>query len=306
VCAGAWLLAVFLPAARLLGQSLEPRAYSPSPTGTNFALASLAHQDGSVVFDASLPITDVSAKVNAAALGYVRTFDLFGRSASAAIALPYVWGTISGRVEEQAREISRSGIGDTTVRLVSNLLGGPALDPKAFAARAPETTLGLALYVVAPTGQYFPDKLINVGSHRWSFKPELGFSHPAGPWVFEAYAGVWFFTANDDFFGGHVRTQNPLAAFQGHVSYTFPNRIWIAADGTYYTGGQTATNGVPNDDRQANSRVGVTASVPLARTQALKFAYSRGAGVRFGQNFSTYTLTYQLLWFDRKPGTTSP
>ena len=293
-------------AAHVFGQSLEPRAYSPNPIGANFALAGLSHQDGSIVFDPSLPITDASAKVNAATLGYIRTFDLFGRSASAALVLPYAWGTASGQVEEQAREISRSGLGDMAIRLASNLIGGPALDPKAFAAHAPETTLGLALYVVAPTGQYFPDKAINIGSHRWSFKPELGFSHPAGPWVFEAYAGIWFFTTNDDFFGGHVRTQDPLAAFQGHVSYTFPNRIWVAVDGTYYTGGQTATNGVPDDDRQANSRIGVTAAVPIARTQALKFAWSRGAGVRVGQNFTTYALTYQVLWFDSKRSATSP
>jgi hypothetical protein len=65
-------------------------------------------------------------------------------------------------------------------------------------------------------------------------------------------------------------------------------------------------NGVPDDDRQANSRVGVTAAVPIAKTQALKFAYSRGAGVRVGQDFSTYALTYQILWFDSNRGATSP
>ena len=43
---------------------------------------------------------------------------------------------------------------------------------------------------------------------------------------------MWFFTPNDDFHGGHVRAQDPLAAFQAHVSDTYPNRMWIAADGT--------------------------------------------------------------------------
>ena len=281
-------------------QSLEPRAYAANPTGANFAVASLAHQDGSVVFDASLPITDVSAKVNAAALGYVRTLGLFGRSASAAILVPYAWGTIEGQVYEEHREISRSGFGDLALRLATNLLGGPALTPREFAAHAPETTLGMSLYVVAPTGQYFPDKLINLGSHRWSFKPELGFSHPMGHWVFEAYAGVWFFTTNDDFFGGHVREQKPIAAFQGHVSYTFKPRLWVAIDGTYYTGGQTTLDGQLNADRQANARIGVTGSIPILRSQSLKFSWSRGAGVRVGQDFTTYMLTYQLLWFDRQ------
>lgn len=294
------IAAALLAASRLRAQALEPRAYAPNPIDANFLVAGLTHQDGNVVFDASLPITDVTAKVNTASLVYVRTFSLLGRSASAALALPYGWGNMQGNVFEEHREISRSGFADLGLRLATNLLGGPALTPKEFATHAPETTLGMSLFVTAPTGQYFSDKLINIGSHRWAFKPEIGFSHPAGKWVFEAYAGVWFFTANNDFFGGHVKTQDPLATFQGHISYTFLPRLWVAIDGTYYMGGQTTVNGVLDPDRQANSRIGVTAAAPIARNQSLKFAWARGAGVRFGQNFTTYTLAYQLLWFDKK------
>ena len=40
-----------------------------------------------------------------------------------------------------------------------------------------KTLLGVSLKVVPPTGQYDPTKLVNLGSNRWTFKPELGFSH---------------------------------------------------------------------------------------------------------------------------------
>ena len=43
-------------------------------------------------------------------------------------------------------------------------------------------------------GQYDPTKLVNLGSNRWTFKPELGYSRRWGHWLFDAYASVWFFT----------------------------------------------------------------------------------------------------------------
>ncbi len=293
------LLLTILGIARAEAQSLEPRAYSPNPVGANFALASYGYQTGDVVFDASIPLTDVSAKLNSGTLGYVRTFGLFGRSASAALAVPYVWGSVEGNVQEEFRRVTRSGFADLQSRLTVNLLGGPALTPGEFAARTPETTLGFTLVTVAPTGEYMPDKLINIGSNRWAFKTELGFSQPAGKWAFEAYAGAWFFTPNDDFFGGQRRTQEPIYAFQGHVSYTFRPRLWLAVSGTYYTGGETSLDGVPRLDLLKNSRVSVTGSVPLGRRQSLKLFYARGATRSIGANFTTYSVAYQILWLDR-------
>lgn len=153
-------------------QELEPRAYSPNPTGANFVLLVYGHSSGNFVFDPSVPITDVSAKVNQSALFYGRTFGLFGRSASAAVQLPYVWGNVEGDVFEERRSVYRSGLGDLRLRLTSNLVGGPALAPREFAQRRPRTTLGASLVVIAPTGQYDPSKLINLGTNRWSVKPE--------------------------------------------------------------------------------------------------------------------------------------
>jgi hypothetical protein len=285
---------------RAQAQSLEPRAYSPNPVGANFGIASYGYQTGAVVFDASLPLSDVSASINAGTLVYLRTFGLFGRSASAGLAVPYVWGSIEGEVQEEQRRITRSGFADLQSRLTVNLLGSPALPPAEFVARPPATTLGFNLVTVAPTGQYSPDKLINIGANRWAFKTELGLLHPLEKWTFEAYAGTWFFTTNDDFFGGQVRTQKPIWAFQGHVSYTFRPRLWLAASATYYTGGETSLDGQPRGDLLKNARVSLTGSVPLGRQQSLKLFWSKGATTSIGADFTTYSVSYQILWFDRK------
>ena len=80
-----------------------------------------------------------------------------------------------------------------------------------------KTLLGVSLKVVAPTGQYDPTKLINLGANRWAFKPELGLSRRWGHWVLDAYGGVWLFTENPEFFsrneyfpGVQAQTQDPV------------------------------------------------------------------------------------------------
>ena len=253
---------------------------------------------GDVVLDASLPVRDVEAHINSAALGYARTFAIGGRSASATVALPYVWGNVAGEVGEELREIRRSGLADLRLRLAVNVFGGPALAPREFAARRPRTTLGASLSVVAPTGQYDPAKLINLGSNRWSFKPELGLSYPRGAWVFELYSGVWLFTENSDFFGGSEREQQPIGTLQAHVGYTFKPRLWVAGDATFYTGGRTTVNGVRNDDLQENSRYGLTLAVPLGRHHSVKAAWANGFTTRIGGDYQTISLAWQYLWLD--------
>ena len=279
-------------------QELEPRAYSPAPVGVNFLLLAGSRSTGEVLTDPSVPLQDVEAKLNAGIAGYGRTFGILGHQASMVLAVPYIWGDISGNVFEEARSVTRSGIGDTRIRLSVNLIGGEALTPKEFRNRTPKTTLGASLNISAPTGQYDPDKLINLGTNRWAFKPEIGLTIPHDRWMFDLFAGVWLFTDNPDFFGGVHREQDPMPTLQGHVSYTFRPSLWLALDSTYYFGGETSANGVPAGDRKENSRVGLTLSLPAGKKQSLKFNYSRGATARLGSNFTTFGIGWQYTWLD--------
>ena len=52
-----------------------------------------------------------------------------------------------------------------------------------------------------PLGQYETNKVINIGSNRWVFSPQIGVWHVVRNLTFEAYAGVWLFTDNDEFLG---------------------------------------------------------------------------------------------------------
>jgi len=295
----ALLLFAMAAAAPAWAQQLEPRAYSPAPVGANFFGVGYANSSGDVVFDPSLPFSDVSANVNAVAPFCAHTFGLFGRSASIGAVLPYAWGSVEGNVRETFNRATRSGFGDAGLRLTCNLFGNPALSPREFAAKKPGTLLGASLMVTGPTGEHDGSKLINIGTNRWAFKPELGFSQPLGRWWLDLYAGVWFFTTNNDVFGGQTRAQDPLAVVQGHVSYTFRPQLWLALNGTWYRGGETTVDGVANADRQENSRVGLTLAVPVSKAHGLKFGYAKGTSTRVGSKLDTISVGWQFLWFDR-------
>ena len=301
--AAALVMGAFLPAA---AQQLEPRAYSRSPIRTTFAGAAYAHSSGDVVFDPSLPFTDVSARIHVVAPFYLRTFGLLGRQASVGAVVPYAWGTVEGNVQETFRRADRSGFADLGVRLAVGLAGAPALAPAEFAVRKPTTFVGASLTVTAPTGEYDPAKLVNLGTNRWGFKPELGISHPIGKWWIEGYAGVWFFTHNDAFFGGQHRAQDPLGVAQAHGVRTFRPGLWAALNGTHYSGGSTALNGVQNADRQANTRVGGTLAIPLRRGHSLKLAAAKGTSTRIGSSLTTFGITWQKVWLPRPDQNTRP
>ena len=215
--------AVIIAAATLLcgvgtanAQDLEPRAYSASPIGTNFFATGFTNTDGGVSFDPSLPITGAKAAIDTYSTGYDHTFDLLGRSASVAIVIPYVDGELEGQVYTENQRVIRSGQGDVSIRLEENLLGGPALTPAEFLRRQQTTTLGVSLIIIAPTGQYDPQRLINISSHRWAFKPEIGLSQPLGNWFAEAYAGAWMLIPRE---AAHPFRDDVAPLFRNIVAY---------------------------------------------------------------------------------------
>jgi hypothetical protein len=284
---------------RLSAQDLDPRAYARVPVDATVLIAGFNYTYGSVILDPTLPIKDLEAKVESPLLGIARTFSLFGLTSQAYVVLPYSWAQASGKVVGEDSSITRSGFGDTRIRLSTLLLGAPAATVEEFAKSSPQTVLGVSLTVTAPTGQFFKDKLINLGTNRWSFKPEVGLSYMVSEqWFIDLYAGAWFFTDNNLFYPGNsVRSQDPLLTFQTHVSYNFNRLMWAAIDLTYYTGGQSSVNDVYNDDRQNNSRVGATFNFPVSRVSAIKLAYSTGAIIRVGGNFSNISVAFQTAFY---------
>ena len=280
-------------------QDLDPRAYIRVPIDMTVLVTGFGYTYGGVVLDPTAPIQDLEAKVETPMLGIGRTFSLFGLTSQAFAALPYSWAQISGKVLGEDSSVTRSGLGDMRFRISTLLFGAPAVTREEFAKSSPQTVLGASITMIVPTGQYLTDKLINLGTNRWSFKPELGLSYVVSErWFIDLYAGVWFFTNNNSYYPGtSVRSQEPLLTFQTHLSYNINPLMWAAINFTYYTGGQTSVNDFYKDDRQNNSRLGASFNFPLSKVSAIKIAYSTGAIIRFGGNFSSISIAWQMVFF---------
>jgi hypothetical protein len=283
-------------------QQLEPRAYSASPIGTSFAVLVFGRSSGDVSFDPSIPVTNVHATLYSPGLGVGQTFGFFGRQALFTAVLPYVWGTATGDVGEQQGSVYRSGTADIRTKISVNLRGNPAQNPQEFARRHNrDFIIGTSLTVIIPSGQYDATKLINLGTNRWSLKPEIGFSWPVKKFYLDLYTGIWFYTANASFYPRTVnRTQSPLTAIQGHVSYTVRRGLWAAVDATWYGGAATRSNGGAPMERQENSRIGATISLPASNRQSIKVAYSSGVSGTIGSKFDTISVGWQYTELDRR------
>jgi hypothetical protein len=277
-------------------QELEPGAYWPIPVGLTIVTVVNNFNWGDVAFDPSAPIDEARARINTTAFAFTRAFSLAGRSANAGVVAPVVAGHLEGLYLGEPAEAGRFGLGDPRLRLAMNLYGAPAMTPKEFASYQHRTILGVAITVAPPFGQYDSAKLINLGTHRWSVKPELGVSRAYGQWVVEAMAGVWLFTDNRNFFGGRTRTQDRIVATQVHVTYKFTRSMWLAADANYFTGGRTIIDGQQNLDFQRNSRIGATFSTALNRGQAIRMSVSKGAYTTIGADFISVAVGYNYAW----------
>ena len=295
------LFALFFQIEEGSAQDLDPRAYAWIPAGVSVLGLGYGYTYGGVITDPASPVKNVDAHISTLSIGVAHIFGMFHKTAQLSVNLPWNWATVTGSVQETAQRITRSGLGDMRIRYSILLLGGPAATPAEIAKTPPRTIIGTSLYITAPTGQYLYGKLINLGTHRWSFKPELALSQPIGKrWLFDVYAGVWFFTANNSFYPGNsVRTQDPMTAFQAHISYNVTPRLWAAFNYTYYIGGASTVNDVTSDDRQENSRVGGTFVFPVGKRNSVKIAYSTGAIIRFGANFSTVSIAWQSIYFSK-------
>jgi Putative MetA-pathway of phenol degradation len=280
-------------------QELEPGAYAAAPIRLNLGVVTNTVSFGDLAFDPAVPIEDASATMNFTTLGYGRTLALVGRSANVSIGVPIVAGHLEGRLLGNFAEADRFGMGDPRARIAINLYGAPAMDAPTFVKVNPRRLVGASLTIGIPLGQYSPERLINIGSNRWAFKPEVGVVNGFGRWTIESYGGVWLFTRNSDFYGGRVRTQDPIGSMQFHVHYVLNPRLLLSGNMNFYVGGRTTVNGTENLDLQRNMRVGATLSRPLSAGQVLRVAASHGAITTIGAAFTSVSVAFQQVWGGR-------
>jgi hypothetical protein len=300
----AWPIAALACSLQMLwAQDLSPRAYVITALHSNAVTLTYSFYDGGLSFNGAIPVTGATGTYSVPIFTYYHSFGFFGHSANVNASVPYAVGTFQGDLIGKEKQLYRSGLLDSSIRVSVNLKGGPAMPPQQYAKWKQKTLLGVSLKVLVPTGQYDPTKLVNWGANRWAFKPEFGYSERWGHWVLDGYAGVWFYTTNPQYFSlpaPKPQSEQPIGSFEGHLSYDVKPRLWFSLDGNFWFGGVTSLSGISNPDtRQTSSRIGVTASFPLTKHQSIKCSYSDGTYIRFGGDYQDVSVAWQYSWLGR-------
>jgi len=294
--ARALLLSFLLYSVTANSQELEPRTYSNTPVDINILSGGFAYSSGNVLLDPALPIEDLDGKLNIALAAYARTFALLGKNAKAKAFVPYAFGDWKGNVDGVPEQREARGFGDIRLKMEWNFYGAPALSADEFRSWQQKTIVGGSLLLVTPTSDYDSDELLNLGSNRWSVRPELGLSRGLGKWTLELIANAWLFGDNDNFFGGRTLEQEPLYVAKGHIIYTFRPGFWLGAGVGYGRGGQTKVDGVPRATEQENFRYGVQAAYPINKQHGVSASYASAKNGGAGAEFNAFSVSYSYAW----------
>ena len=246
---------------------------------------------------------DAKLQTDTAVLAYSRSLDVFGTSGKFDVTLPYTYVTGSATFEGEPAERRTSGLGDARFRFSVNFYGAPALSFQEFENYEQDVIIGGRFTVWAPIGQYDDEKLVNLGSHRWSFTPELGISKSWAPFILELSARTSFFTDNHDFLRDfpatgdrHERSQRPIYAAEAHAIYAFKRGPWGSIDFTYYGGGTTSIDGNSLGNPESNVRLGGTIAIPVNRYNSIKLYGSTSLWSQNGGAFDLIGVVWQVRW----------
>ncbi|MBP9127943.1 MAG: transporter [Elusimicrobia bacterium] len=291
-------LALFTPG---WGNDIEPRRWGHMPMGGNFLTAGYAYTEATIYLDPVIRLENVKMNLDTWIAKYVHSFKFLGKSSRFDLTQGYQEGRWEGTLDGQPRSTQRKGPSDTYVRFAMNLIGAPALAGKEFAAYRRdlkrETIVGAGVVVQLPTGDYSEDKLINLGSNRFTIRPQLGMTHTRGKWTGELTGEVYVYSDNAEFFNGNKLEQAPLYTGQTHLIYTFRPGLWMSGSLGYALGGASTINGKTKDDPREAAAWALSLGVPIARQWNAKATYlSSRAKDRIGQDTDTLALGLAYSW----------
>lgn len=278
-------------------QFTDARSYDNTPVGTNQVEVAYAYVHANASLDTALIITGAKLNLNQGMISYARYFGLFHRTMWVEAGVPIAG--LSGSVSGTRIQGSITGAGDSSYQAAMLLKGGPALTVEQFENYKPTTILGVSFTVTAPSGQYNANKILNLGSDRWLFKPEFALSQPFGPeqkWQLDAYANAYFYTDNTSYRGSEILHQQPLPGFEGHLSYSFNDSVWVSLDTRYSFGAITFVNGIDQNNGQQNFILGSEMNVSINPRNSLLFEFGKALVHQNGPALTGFAVKYDYVW----------
>lgn len=259
------------------------RAYHLRPEGaSDISLTmTLMHADGMIDLGlAGVQSTDLDVSVLTPT--YRHTFDVLGNVGAVLIGLPV--GNMSFESSAGTVDID-TGIaqGDLVVGGSLGFVGTPSLSLMEYVQHKPGLQATVAAKLFLPTGDYDPNRMVNLGGNRWSLEASLPISYVLGDTMidpelttFEIRPVVQIFGDNEDPFTGlsaDVTSQAPIFGVEGHITRNFGNSVWAALDGYYEIGGETFRDGVAQDDGLETLALGATLGLVFSPSIAMRLSY---------------------------------
>jgi hypothetical protein len=258
-------------------QDVEPRRWTPLPSGTSIVGTGYVKTSGNIALDPLLLLEDGKTEIDSLVFSYSRFFTLGERLARFDAVIPVHHATWVGLLDGTPAQVTREGIADPVFRLSINLLGAPVAgasqSPQGKTTRRVNTVVGAAIAVSVPVGDYLDDKLLNLGQNRYVIRPQIGVVHTRGPWSYELTGSTFFTTDNNSFFNGKKREQDPVFAVQSHLIRVFQPGLWASLSGAYAWGGENTVDSVAKGDSRRGFLAAASVGFPVAHNQSVKFAY---------------------------------
>ncbi len=291
---------LFLVYQHAFTQDIEPRRWTPIPLGTNILGAGYSFTSGDVFFDPLLGAEDVKIRAHSMVVSFAHPIRIGNKLGSVSMLIPFSSADWDGLLNGEPAGINRTGFADPRLR-ASILLAGPpagnAAEIQQYRLDNPtDTSFGVSLSITIPLGEYFEDKLINLGSNRFVIRPQVGMIHYWGQWSFELTGSVFLYTRNPDFFNNAERRQKPTFAMQSHLVKQLRKGSWLSLGAGYGLGGESVINRQPNGDFRANLLVSASYSLLITKRQGLKLSYIRAQAL---QDIGSNTNNFILAWFVR-------
>ncbi|HXZ79267.1 MAG TPA: transporter [Terriglobales bacterium] len=290
-------MAVALVHSPAFAQFNDARAYENTPVGTNQLELNYAYVRANASIDTSLVIAGAKFNLNQGVIDYTRYFGLLHRLMWVEAGVPIAG--LSGSITGTNIQGSVTGAGDSSYSVAMLLKGGPALSVAQFQNYKPATSLGVSFTMTAPTGLYRSDKILNLGSDRWSFKPEIALSHPFGreqKCEFDAYGNAYFYSDNTSYHGREILRQEPLPGLEGHISYSFNDNVWFSLDTRYSFRAATFVNGVDQNNAQHNFVLGSEMNVSINSRNSLLFEFAKAVVHHNGPALTGFSVRYDYIW----------
>lgn len=313
-------------------QMYGPRQFWPAPVGTDVLTVAGISTSSNTIVDTSIIYPNLNVDTVVVAPSYSRFFGIGSTLVQATVAVPYAWADVAVSEARTGlnRHPRRDGFADAYAHLSVGLLNAPALPPKQYGAFMgrdnPEVVIMGLAGLFAPTGDYDSDRVVNIGTNRWTFRAGVPITArlstswtPGKTTTFEVLPTVDLFTPNNNpsqpEFDVKVQglpvgqtlsgllpkpsqtSQDPLAALEMHLSHDLSKTLWVSLDSYSKVGGGTYADGVFNDNQQLWSSLGATiGGSPWSRARLALTAGGVVAGNDSSPNGWLMRLQFQQTW----------